>query len=305
MEKDIRTSISNNIDDIYIRDNDIEISNCINNDTSSVKKIINTGNKINFDNDNDNDFCLIKFGDENINNIIIEDFMDYPLRDNEKDIKCKINQCNKEVQCTSYIQENKVIMVEQLSELLNKLADPVITDNKITNKKLINGEIDSNKNDQFLNINKNIFEKCVNIDSKCDYDNDNDDDELEKEHTYSDETMKELYNNTNYSICPSNDVNGNLNSYNMDSQNFFRCFNNELSINNVVSCDNIQNTNQNEVITSYMFENENFKNIDVHPFEDSFTDDKLPKKKHKNMMSRIGVIAVSAVMLLGGGNWND
>lgn len=93
---------------------------------------------------------------------------------------------------------------------------------------------------------------------------------------------------------------------NMNSSNFFECFNRDVSINNSITCNKFPcaNNKLNELTTSYMFEVEDLKK----PYDLSFDDDTCNYekiRKQKNFMGRISGIVVSAMMLFGGTNINE
>ena len=83
---------------------------------------------------------------------------------------------------------------------------------------------------------------------------------------------------------------------------YFPCFNNENSINNI-SSESIINKNQNddlklnELTTSFMFDNEDLKKGDIFDERINYNE---KSKKNKNVIVRIGVITVSAMMLVSG-----
>jgi hypothetical protein len=72
--------------------------------------------------------------------------------------------------------------------------------------------------------------------------------------------------------------------------NFFECFDENLSINNAIVCDKFDPN------TSYVFESEDMRKNDIYPFEDGIYN--IHTKK--STKSRINIIALSAVKLLGG-----
>lgn len=72
--------------------------------------------------------------------------------------------------------------------------------------------------------------------------------------------------------------------------NFFECFDENLSINNAIVCDKV------DINASYMFDNEDLRKNDIYPFEDGLYN----HNKKKSTRSRVGIIALSAVKLLGG-----
>lgn len=72
--------------------------------------------------------------------------------------------------------------------------------------------------------------------------------------------------------------------------NFFECFDENLSINNAIVCDKV------DINASYMFDNEDLRKNDIYPFEDGLYN----FNKKKSARSRVGIIALSAVKLLGG-----
>lgn len=81
------------------------------------------------------------------------------------------------------------------------------------------------------------------------------------------------------------------------SSNFFECFDENISINNSIACNNLQNNK--ELTASYMFEAEDLREVnddllDIIPYED---EDKKPKN---DLIGKFTVIIVSTFMLLGG-----
>ncbi|ARF09667.1 hypothetical protein Indivirus_2_46 [Indivirus ILV1] len=81
--------------------------------------------------------------------------------------------------------------------------------------------------------------------------------------------------------------------------NFFDCFNEENSVNNVISCDTIHNRkNLHELTTSYMFESEDLRKNDIYPFANgNYNYTKVPSSK--GWLENLGIITASAMMLFG------
>ena len=91
---------------------------------------------------------------------------------------------------------------------------------------------------------------------------------------------------------------------NLGSNSFFQCFDEEISINNAVLCNKLNGSDHydsklNELTTSYMFDNEDLKKADVFPFDEGIHLCEK-SKKNKNLLGRVGVIAVHAMMLISG-----
>jgi hypothetical protein len=83
---------------------------------------------------------------------------------------------------------------------------------------------------------------------------------------------------------------------------FFDCFNEENSVNNVIVCNTIHNkkNNQNiyELTTSYMFENEDLRKNDIYPFANGTYNYKKTDKP-KGWLESLGMITTSAMMIFG------
>jgi hypothetical protein len=80
------------------------------------------------------------------------------------------------------------------------------------------------------------------------------------------------------------------------SNDFFKCFNNDISINNSI----IENKYiSRELATSYMFDNEDIKKDDIYPFEEDYIIYEKKNKKSKTLLGKIGNIAL---MLFSGYN---
>jgi len=98
--------------------------------------------------------------------------------------------------------------------------------------------------------------------------------------------LNDFNNNTN----GTNDTNDTNDTKISVPTNFFECFDENLSINNAIVCDKLDPN------ASYMFETEDLRKNDIYPFEDGVYN--LNKKK--STRSRVSIIALSAVKLLGG-----
>lgn len=131
---------------------------------------------------------------------------------------------------------------------------------------------------------------------------------------------KKLIDNCNYIEYNNNN--------NTETNKFFDCFNLELSINNAITCSEL---NQKSA-TTYVFENENQKKELIEPFDkpiidhnlsrielyqtneikklsapapitydyiDEFTNKKNNKNNQRKQQSRLGAVALSAIVLMG------
>ena len=106
------------------------------------------------------------------------------------------------------------------------------------------------------------------------------------------------------------DIEHNIEFHKNEINNFFECFDEELSINNTIPCDNIHisdqhcNKNLNELTTSYVFENCDIKKRDIDPFlyEENQLE-KIKNKKHRRLNGKLGIIAFSTALIMGGGSW--
>ena len=187
---------------------------------------------------------------------------------------------------------------------VTNIADDIADDN-VTNITNDINYMDIINNENAVNVN---IVYNINNDMNCDNDN-NDIDIITNEISDVDIITNDIneiseINAENYDALidnyPSNDIKFN----NIGSASFFQCFDEELSINNVVSCNQLNNSSDydsklNELTTSYMFDNEDFKKTDVFPFDEGINSYEKPKK-NKNFMGRLGVITVSAMMLVSG-----
>ena len=113
-------------------------------------------------------------------------------------------------------------------------------------------------------------------------------------------------NKNNYNINENGDVIINIDDemcQEPDNTNeFFDCFNEENSVNNVIVCNTIHNkkNNQNiyELTTSYMFENEDLRKNDIYPFANGTYNYKKTDKP-KGWLESLGMITTSAMMIFG------
>ena len=108
MDREIMTTISDNIDNIYVENNNAQINDLVNDNNFLFKEIADNvlgskSSKINFDsdcvsfdisvdnvedkNDKDNPFCIIQINKRNINDILIEDFIDDQNNNNQNNNK--------------------------------------------------------------------------------------------------------------------------------------------------------------------------------------------------------------------------
>ena len=104
-------------------------------------------------------------------------------------------------------------------------------------------------------------------------------------------------------IKDSNDADDKINK-------FFDCFNEELSINNTIACDNLNvdndsNESINELTTSYVFDNCDLKKKrEIDPFiNEEYTIENYKNKKKKN--NTFGLVAFSTALFMGRSWWNN
>jgi hypothetical protein len=290
--KDIKNPLSDNLEDMYI-ENDIETKSldmayiCDNN--FLFKEIINNilgsnNDKIDFDSDcinvemsisTNDDYTVIEYID-NINNkqqYIIDDFFNDPSK---------------------YINDNPStnIITEYVPDKNNN------TLNDITN---VDNDTAIDNNVDMINADNDVNDESEN-DTNDDVDN-------ELENDVNDDANHEAENDTNDDF--NDDIDDDLMIYediydsikNIQQVNFFDCFNEKNAINSSISCMNMNKENEsklNELTTSYMFDTEDLKKLDVVPFDDDINNLYERNKKNKKVMGRASVIAVSALMLVSG-----
>lgn len=99
--------------------------------------------------------------------------------------------------------------------------------------------------------------------------------------------------------CTDNPNDAILDIDNLQPNNFFDCFNEETSVNNVIACDTIHDRkNINEMTTSYMFESEDMRKNDIYPFANG-NYNYIKINKPKGWLESLGIITTSAMMLFG------
>ena len=277
----------------------------------------------------EDDYTMIEYKQENNNNIkeisIIEDFL-------VNDIDKQINNENNNQESTYYNNIINHILVSS-----NITDENTAGNNTVCDITIDNITIDNTQN----NIHNNAFNNSVpNVISSDDIHNCvSSNDGLLNNGSLNDI----LPNNESLNDESSNDESSNDNKKSeiitlTSLTNFFDCFNDEISINNSIvcdnnninsinsnnsnncdncdNCDNSDNSNSsdnsnnsshnnklNELTTSYMFENEDLKKVDVYPFDDDINMYEK-NKKTKTVTGRISVIVVSAMMLISG-SWLD
>jgi len=251
----ITDSLSNNIDDIYINnDNDNKYA-CDNGFLFKelVDNILGSNNEVNFDNNciniemsisNESDYTIVDYKEDKIQ--IIENYYD---------------KNNQSLQIAYNCEES----INLSSEESNKCNNSIDLPSDVIN--ISSGE--SNKCDSPINLSSDAIN--INESNKC--------------HNPIDLQIDVI----------------NINESNLGG--FFDCFNDDCSINNSIACTKLSNDKLSELATSYMFESEDLKkSYDTAYDDESYECEKI--RKPKNVMGRVGVIVVSAMMLFSGSTIN-
>ena len=166
--------------------------------------------------------------------------------------------------------------------------------NSVNDDNVNNDNVNSANDDNVTNVNDNNM-NSVNDDNNVSNLNDNN----IQTNNNNDVIINIDNNDISYHLLPQTDHYNNF-----GSASFFQCFDEEISINNAVLCNKLNDSDHsdsklNELTTSYMFDNEDLKKTDVFPFDEGMHVYEK-SKKNKNLMGRVGVIAVHAMMLISG-----
>jgi len=229
-------------------------------------------NKINSNDNIDMDKHIIINSQNNIQDIIIYDFMDN-LENYLPDEIFKIANTVSQIEMDIFIDEDVNSSSEDNHEAI---VDSVHTsDDEISEHgsiKEYNYETIEEENHELIEVKNCISENSINYSKNMD---------IELNNTMSRDD-----------------------SCNINKDIFFHCFDEEISINNAIACNKLESSSENnfnEIVTSYVFENENLKREDIYPFEEIYDYD----KNKTSLTNKFKLIFESAIMLLGDFNLYD
>ena len=284
MDTQFMNSIYDNLEDIYICEND----NNDNNNIETLEKYVQDGNFI--------------FGD------ITENIIG-PLDKTSSRIKLSFDSECTDVGMTVSIIDDEYINVEYAQkEMIEKINKNLITDfiDNVNIKKDDYKDIPSdlfNKNSEILYtyqglcLNENILytqKLIINEEFKCPTDITHMIDKDSIKIIGIDIDTKENITENNKDVII--DIDKLSDSSLTPSNSFFDCYNEENSVNNVIACNtihSIQNSHINEMATSYMFDNEDLRTNDIYPFHYN-----SHSTKQKGWFESVGIAAASAMVIL-------